>query len=240
MLLLDVATDLDAAGELIRVVTATEAAGARNRAAHVSNDSKAILRSLRYGASEFLFAPFDVRSRKRHFDVFRSCCSRGGERESGKSSCSQRQAGKWRFDSRDANGVRAETRIGQASLAGRFRLDPGIARFLPQARSRCYSLVDVIQRADRIDHDLWSTVTVDADGIDVLAAPEAAVHRLRGSRAGCTVSSQHARTATSGQSWTFQASFSASACSRSPKQTGHSSSRPPSLRACTWPGKRSS
>jgi pilus assembly protein CpaE len=35
-----------------------------------------------------------------------------------------------------------------------------------------YSLVDVIQRADRIDYDLWTTVTADADGIDVLPAPE--------------------------------------------------------------------
>jgi pilus assembly protein CpaE len=35
-----------------------------------------------------------------------------------------------------------------------------------------YSLVDLIQRADRIDYDLWSTVTSDADGIDVLAAPD--------------------------------------------------------------------
>ena len=35
-----------------------------------------------------------------------------------------------------------------------------------------YSLVDLIQRADRIDYDLWSTVTAEADGMMYCPAPE--------------------------------------------------------------------
>jgi pilus assembly protein CpaE len=34
-----------------------------------------------------------------------------------------------------------------------------------------YSLVDLIQQADPLDHGVWSTAMVDADGIDVLPAP---------------------------------------------------------------------
>src|ERR1700693_3608746 len=58
VILLDLATDLDVACELIRSVLAlndpTHVVGL-----HVRNDSDAILRSLRMGATEFLYAPFD-------------------------------------------------------------------------------------------------------------------------------------------------------------------------------------
>ena len=58
MILLDLATDLDVACELIRCVSSlnfqTHVVGL-----HVRNDSDAVLRSLRMGASEFLYAPFD-------------------------------------------------------------------------------------------------------------------------------------------------------------------------------------
>ncbi len=59
VILLDLATDLDVACELIRSVLAlshpTHVVGL-----HVRNDSDAILRSLRMGATEFLYAPFDA------------------------------------------------------------------------------------------------------------------------------------------------------------------------------------
>ena len=59
VILLDLATDLEVACELIRSVLAlnhpTHVVGL-----HVRNDSDAILRSLRMGATEFLYAPFDA------------------------------------------------------------------------------------------------------------------------------------------------------------------------------------
>src|SRR5208282_4083325 len=61
VILLDLASDLDQACELIRCVSSfnlqTHVVGL-----HVRNDSDAILRSLRMGASEFLHAPFDART----------------------------------------------------------------------------------------------------------------------------------------------------------------------------------
>src|SRR6202035_2474517 len=58
VILLDLTTDLEVACELIRCVSSfnlqTHVVGL-----HVRNDSDAVLRSLRMGASEFLYAPFD-------------------------------------------------------------------------------------------------------------------------------------------------------------------------------------
>src|SRR5213594_1072403 len=59
LVFLDLATDLDKAAELIEFI-----AGIRPPVfvvgLHFLNDSEAILRSLRAGATEFLYAPFDV------------------------------------------------------------------------------------------------------------------------------------------------------------------------------------
>lgn len=59
VVLLDLATDLDQAGELIRFITSsnptTHVIGLHSR-----NDSDVIVRSLRLGASEFLYAPFEA------------------------------------------------------------------------------------------------------------------------------------------------------------------------------------
>jgi len=61
VILLDLASDLDQACELIRCVSSfnfpVHVVGL-----HVRNDSDAILRSLRAGASEFLYAPFDAQT----------------------------------------------------------------------------------------------------------------------------------------------------------------------------------
>ena len=58
LLLLDVATDLEAAGALIRHATSL-APPLVVIALHNTNDAQAILKTLRCGASEFLYSPFD-------------------------------------------------------------------------------------------------------------------------------------------------------------------------------------
>jgi pilus assembly protein CpaE len=58
VVLLDVETDFERAGDLIRSVAAS-AAGALVVGLHSRSDQEAILKSLRLGASEFLYAPFD-------------------------------------------------------------------------------------------------------------------------------------------------------------------------------------
>ena len=59
VVLLDLATDLDRAAGLIRSIAAAHR-GVQVIGLHLRNDSAAIVRSLRQGASEFLYAPFEA------------------------------------------------------------------------------------------------------------------------------------------------------------------------------------
>src|SRR6266536_3143389 len=59
LVFLDLATDLDQAAELIEFI-ATIRPPVFVVGLHFLNDSEAILRSLRAGATEFLYAPFDI------------------------------------------------------------------------------------------------------------------------------------------------------------------------------------
>ncbi|HET8546600.1 MAG TPA: hypothetical protein VFL57_01275, partial [Bryobacteraceae bacterium] len=59
VLLVDVASDLEAACELIRAAASLEPA-VPVVCLHRRNDSDAVVRSLRAGAIEFLYAPFDA------------------------------------------------------------------------------------------------------------------------------------------------------------------------------------
>jgi DNA-binding NarL/FixJ family response regulator len=59
VVLLDLETDLDRAGELIRFI-ASASPLIHVVGLHTRNHPEAIVRSLRLGASEFLYAPFDA------------------------------------------------------------------------------------------------------------------------------------------------------------------------------------
>ncbi len=59
VVLLDLATDLEQAAALVRSITTTNST-IQVIGLHLRNDSEAIVRSLRQGASEFLYAPFDA------------------------------------------------------------------------------------------------------------------------------------------------------------------------------------
>jgi len=59
VVLLDLATDLEQASALVRAVSLRHP-GIQVIGLHVRNDSAAIVRSLRQGASEFLYAPFEA------------------------------------------------------------------------------------------------------------------------------------------------------------------------------------
>ena len=172
VLLLDVATDLEAAGELIKAV-ASQNPPIHVIGLHTHNDSNAILRSLRYGASEFLFAPFDVSVQEAAISRIQKLLQpSAGERESGKIvifASAKPGSGASTLAMQTAYAIRRAS--GKRVLLADFDLMTGALGFYLKL-DHVYSLVDVIQRADRIDYDLWTTVTADADGIDVLPAPE--------------------------------------------------------------------
>src|SRR5690349_21229723 len=63
VVLLDLATDLNAAVELIKFMAGLNPP-VHVTGLHLQNDSQAILQSLRAGASEFLYAPFELATQR--------------------------------------------------------------------------------------------------------------------------------------------------------------------------------
>src|ERR1700684_1994736 len=66
LVFLDLTTDLGAAAELIEFIAAIRPP-VFVIGLHTNNDSEAILRSLRAGATEFLYAPFDIEMQRQAF-----------------------------------------------------------------------------------------------------------------------------------------------------------------------------
>jgi pilus assembly protein CpaE len=173
VMLLDLATDLDVAAELIRAVT-SQKPPLHVIGLHTHNNSDAILRSLRNGASEFLFAPFEISVQEAAIARIQKLLQPvGAEREAGKivvfssakpGSGASTLAMQTAFALRRAGGKRV--------LLADFNLMAGSLGFYLNLENVA-SLVDLIQQADRLeDLDTWSNATVDAEGVDVLAAPE--------------------------------------------------------------------
>jgi pilus assembly protein CpaE len=173
VVLLDLATDLETAGGLIRFLAAqrpvTHVIGL-----HVRNDSDAIVRSLRMGASEFLSAPFDRAvqreatariHRLRHPEP-------SSDQEFGKviafssvkpGSGASTLATQTAFTLRKKNSARV--------LLADFDLEGGTIGFYLKIRHN-QSLVDALGFSDRMDAALWSSLTVNNSGVDVLPAPD--------------------------------------------------------------------
>ena len=122
------------AGELIRSVT-SQKPPVHVIGLHTSNDSDAILRSLRYGASEFLFAPFEVSIQEAAISRIQKLLQpAGGERESGKVvvfSSAKPGSGASTLAMQTAYALRRAS--GKRVLARGFRSDVGFARILPEA-----------------------------------------------------------------------------------------------------------
>jgi pilus assembly protein CpaE len=173
VVLLDVATNLDSATELIRQVTALNPP-AHVIGLHTHNDSEAILRSLRFGATEFLYTPFEVSIQEAAISRIQKLLQPAGlpDRAQGRIvsfSSAKPGAGASTLAVQTAYALRRAT--GRRVLLADFDLLCGSAAFYLNAEHE-YSLVNALQHSGRMTHDFWSTITVDADGIDVLPAPE--------------------------------------------------------------------
>lgn len=175
VILLDLATDLDVACELIRGVNAlnlqTHVVGLHRR-----NDSDAILRSLRMGASEFLYAPFDPQTQTEAVArLHRLLQPEASENV---------QPGTIISFSSAKPGSGASTLAAQTAFALRratskrvlladFDLMGGMIGFYLKL-SHTKSLLDAMQAAEQLNDTLWPTFVAAADGVDILPAPETA------------------------------------------------------------------
>ena len=174
IVLLDLATDLDAACDLIRSITAISQQ-IHVVGLHVRNDSEAILRSLRMGASEFLYAPFDVNIHAEALARLHRLLQPGPVDDT--------QPGTILSFSSAKPGSGASTLAAQTAFALRrttnkrvlladFDLMGGMIGFYLKL-TNTKSLLDALQFAEKLNEGLWPPLVAACDGVDILPAPEA-------------------------------------------------------------------
>ncbi|HTW64112.1 MAG TPA: P-loop NTPase [Bryobacteraceae bacterium] len=173
VILLDLASDLDQACELIRCISSFNLR-AHVVGLHVRNDSDAILRSLRSGASEFLYAPFDVQTQIDAVARLRRLLQPepAEAAEPGSIiafSSAKPGSGASTLAAQTAFALRRST--SQRVLLADFDLMGGMIGFyLKLTNSK--SLLDVLASADRLQDGAWASAVASADGVDILPAPE--------------------------------------------------------------------
>lgn len=172
VVLVDVATNLEEGCNLIRhMASLTPAVPVIGL--HMRNDSESILRSLRVGAMEFLYAPFDVSVQEASIQrIQRIIQPEGGDRDNGKVvvfSSTKPGAGASTLASQTAFALRRSS--GKKVLMADFDLLGGSLGFFLQLEHD-HSVVDLLRYYDRLDRSLWSEVVTQSGGVDVLPAPE--------------------------------------------------------------------
>jgi pilus assembly protein CpaE len=173
VVLMDLASDFDAAEKLIRYISKVDPP-VRVVGLHRINNPEALIRSLRAGASEFLSAPFDAGAQREAAVRIRRL--REPENKS------PQEFGKLVVWSSAKPGSGASTLATQCAfslkrLTGKRVLLVDLDLFsgsiaFSMKLSPTYSVLDALERSDQLEPGLWSALTVNAYGIDVLAAPD--------------------------------------------------------------------
>ncbi|HTS46452.1 MAG TPA: P-loop NTPase [Bryobacteraceae bacterium] len=173
VVLLDLATNLDQACDLIRAI-GTLSLQTQIVGLHVRNDSDAILRSLRLGASEFLFAPFDAEIQNEAVARLHRLLepSQSAETQPGSIvtfSSAKPGSGASTLAAQTAFALRRAT--AKRVLLADFDLMGGMIAFYLKL-SNAKSLVDALQSAHQLQDSHWPSFIAASDGVDILAAPE--------------------------------------------------------------------
>jgi len=173
VILLDLATDLEQACELIRSLLS------HNNPVHVvglhlRNDSDAILRSLRMGASEFLYAPFDAQIQMEAVQRLHRLLHPGPAEDIQPGTLVaftsvKPGSGASTLAAQTAFAIRRTT--SQRVLLADFDLMGGMIGFYLKL-TNTKSLLDALQFAESPSDTQWQSFVASADGVDVLAAPE--------------------------------------------------------------------
>jgi len=173
LVLIDLATDLEAACQLIAFLGNLEPP-VQVVGLHRRNDSEAILRSLRQGASEFLYAPFDLTTQRdaiARLRRLRKPDTQAAHRDLGNVvvfSSTKPGSGASTLATQTAFSLQKQT--GKRVLLADFDLMGGTIGFYLKL-SHSYSLLDAIQHAEHLDVALWNSLTVNCGGVDILPAP---------------------------------------------------------------------
>ena len=173
VILLDLATDLEVGCDLIRCVSSfnlqTHVVGL-----HMRNDSDAVLRSLRMGASEFLYAPFDAQVQNEAVARLRRLIepSPAEAMEPGTIvafASAKPGSGASTLAAQTAFALRRAT--SKRVLLADFDLMGGMIGFYLKL-SNTKSLLDALHSAERLNDGVWHSLISAGDGLDILPAPE--------------------------------------------------------------------
>ncbi len=178
VVLLDLSSNLETAVSLIRFIAGL------SPTVHVvglgtSNDSQAILQSLRAGASEFLYAPFELSTQRDAIARLRRLCTKevlsagAGAGASGKVlafASSKPGSGASTLATQTAFALQRLT--GKRILLADFDLAGGTIGFYLKLNHQ-YSVVDALQHAEKMDVTLWSSMAVAHASVDILPSPAA-------------------------------------------------------------------
>ncbi|HTB14707.1 MAG TPA: P-loop NTPase [Bryobacteraceae bacterium] len=174
VVLLDLSSDLNAAVEVVKFIAAM------SPPVHVvglntHNDSTAILQSLRAGASEFLYAPFELATQREAIARLRRLVQPEAptQTEAGHvvaMASSKPGSGASTVATQVAFSLQRLT--GKRILLADFDLTGGTIGFYLKL-SHNYSLVDALQHSEHMDLALWNSLTVNYGGVDILPAPAA-------------------------------------------------------------------
>jgi len=173
VLLVDLASNLDTAAELIQFATslphAPQVVGLHNQ-----NDSRAILLSLRMGASEFLYAPFDADGQREAIARLRRLAQPEPETmpDPGKVvvfSSAKPGAGATTIAVQTAFAL--QRACGKRVLVADLDLMGGTIGFYLKLKQP-QSAIDALQKADHLSPSAWADMVSESHGIDVLPAPD--------------------------------------------------------------------
>jgi pilus assembly protein CpaE len=173
VVLIDAATNLGSACELIRSCAASQPP-VLTVGIHRTNESTTVVKLLRSGAAEFLHSPFNPADQKEAVARLRRL--RQPEPDAPQTigkvivfTAAKPGAGSSTLATHTAHAIRKAT--GKRVLLCDLDLENGTIGFYLKAQS-AQSVLEALERADRLDASLWSTFIVSTGGVDVLPAPD--------------------------------------------------------------------
>src|SRR5580658_2732160 len=172
IILLDLATDLTVAVELIRWIAGFNPP-VHVVGLHTHNDSSVILQTLRAGASEFLYAPFELATQREAIARLRRLVLPEPvvQSEEGHAiAFASTKPGSGASTIATQTAFSLERITGKRVLLADCDLTGGTIGFYLKL-SHNYSLVDALQHAEHLDPALWNSLTVNYGGVDILPAP---------------------------------------------------------------------
>jgi pilus assembly protein CpaE len=186
---LDVGTSWDSAVALINELSSTSPS-MPVVAIDRSNDPDVILRSLRQGASEFLFQPFAIEQVGAALDRLKRMKLEANiqSRELGKVYCVMPGKGACGATTLACNLAFHIQRLNPKKKVLLADLDPstGTLSFLLKLKSS-YSFVDALVHSTQMDEDLWRALVVNQQGVDVILSPENPVENIQAHDAGALI-----------------------------------------------------